>query len=84
MQWEWRDLPSRQSLGRSILASKIKEVLGISSRISLGRHISSGAGIQVVLRKLDGLLKGKRVFNEGGNETRHYVPFNVAMEQPNT
>lgn len=71
-------------MGRNVLASEIEVVDSVTGGVTLGSHSSSLAGIEVVRGDFDGSLKGKRVFDKGGDQTRDDMPLNMAMEQPDT
>jgi hypothetical protein len=78
------NLPRGEGSRRLVLASEVKVVGRVGSSVTLGGHVSGGAGVEVILGDLNGLLQSKGILDKGGNETRDDVPLDVAMEEPDT
>jgi len=76
--------PVGKGLRREILPSQVKEVLGIGGCIASNRDACVAARFVVVFRYLEGLLDVEGGFDQGGDETAINVPFDVAVEEPDT
>ncbi len=74
----------RQWSGRFILALQVQVILRVTSSVTRRGDFARFTGLQVVLWNLAAqlLLDGERGFDHGCDESRRYVPFNVAVEEP--
>ena len=76
--------PGRDGWRRLILAFQIGEIICIACCVASGGDLLARTGVKVVLWYLERLLELRRRLDHGGDEAGCDVPFNVAVEQPDT
>lgn len=77
-------LPGGEKSGWAVLVGEVEEVGCVAYGVAFGGHVSGSAGVEVVFWDFKGLLQGERVLDKGGDQTRDDVPFDVAVEKPDT
>jgi len=67
------------------LSGEVVKVLGISRCVTCCLEFALGiTRVVMVLRYALGILQFERSFNHGRDQTTVHMPFDVAMEEPNT
>jgi hypothetical protein len=76
-------IPVRKTRRRDVFARKVREI-SVSSGIADCRNTASFASVEVVLGELKRSLQSEGVLNKCRDQPRGNVPFDMAVEQPNT
>ncbi|KAH3669046.1 hypothetical protein OGAPHI_001642 [Ogataea philodendri] len=75
---------SRKSFFLDVLTSKVEEVLVVTSSITNVAHVDVFTDLLPVISQGLVGLDSKRILNEHHGKTLDQVPFNMAMEEPDT
>lgn len=70
--------------GRLVCAAQIRPVFRVTGCVTAGRDTSGVAVVVEVLRDREGVAHGDGVFDQSRDETGRQVPFDVAVEKPDT
>lgn len=80
----WRSLPSWEGSRGLTLAAEVEEVPCVGCRVALSGNIGLLARLEVSGRDGERLLQLGGRFHKGCDEAGNDVPFDVAVEQPDS